>query len=290
MTATTLWSVTISTIKTDAERVADSLEMLWDPEPTSIALHEDVGAETWTVTAHYREQPNLENIKQHLSEQNLPNDLQCERLPDVDWVAKSLEHLTPIATDRFFVSGAHHAAQAPTGKIPLTIEAGQAFGTGHHETTLGCLRRIEDKLKSQQFNRILDMGTGTGVLALAIAKLSRRSVIASDIDPIAIEVAKSNARQNALLPFMKFVTATGFQSSVLQQSSPYDLIVANILARPLVRLAPDMRRNLSLGGSVLLSGLLSSQEQMVLNAYLACGFRLVRRLQIGDWTTLDLCG
>jgi len=289
MTNTSLWSVAITTTKSDAERIADSLETLWDPAPVSVAFHEDNGGKTWTATAHYGGEPNLEAIKRYLSDQNLPNDVKCARLPDVDWVAKSLEHLSPITTKRFFVSGSHHADQAPSGKIPLTIEAGQAFGTGHHETTLGCLRRIEDKLKSRQFNNVLDMGTGTGVLALAVAKLCRQRIIASDIDPIAIEVARANAKLNTVSPYLKFVTAKGFQNAELKRCAPYDLIIANILARPLVRLAPDMRQHISAGGSVLLSGLLSHQEPMVLNAYLSCGFRLVSRLQIGDWVILDLC-
>ena len=289
MTAATLWSVTIPASKSDAERIADALDCLLDPEPVSIALHENPVATTWTVTAHYETQPNLENIRAHLAGQSLPAGIHCAQLPDVDWVAKSLEHLSPIRTKRFFVAGSHHAQQAPAGKIPLTIEAGQAFGTGHHETTLGCLKQLEDRLKSKQFDKVLDLGTGTGVLALAIAKLTHRHVIASDIDPIAVEVAKSNAKTNMLLPFLTCVAAAGFQSPFLRQSGPYDLIVANILARPLVRLAPDMRENLAEGGTVLLSGLLSSQERMVLNAYLLCGFRFVHRLQIGDWTVLELC-
>ena len=289
MTRPTLWSVTIRASKSDAVHVSDVLEMLLNPEPVSVALHEEGTPDHWSVTAHYIDRPDTILIETHLSEAGLPTDLECERLPDVDWVAKSLEHLSPITTDRFFVAGSHHADDVPAGKLALTIDAGQAFGTGHHETTLGCLMRLEQKLKSRHVNRILDLGTGTGVLALAIAKLSRCPVVASDTDPVAIRVAKENAKTNNLQPLIHFVTATGFDNNLLKQGGPYDLIVANILARPLMKLAPDMQRNTRTGSSIILSGLLASQERMVLSSYISCGFRLKHRLRVGEWSILELC-
>ena len=289
MSTATLWSASISASRPVAERIADALDSIPEPAPISVAFHEDNSPDCWTVTAHYTDRPNLNLLKVNLADQNLPSELQIQPLPDVDWVAKSLEHLSPITTDRFFVAGSHQIGDRPSGKLALLIDAGQAFGTGHHETTLGCLIRLETILKPNRNLKILDLGTGTGVLALAAAKLARRQVFASDIDPIATNVAKANAAQNNLAPWIRLTTATGFQSTLLKQNAPYDLIIANILARPLVRLAPAMHKNTANGGTVLLSGLLARQERLVLSAYLTAGFRFENRLQIGDWTTLELC-
>jgi ribosomal protein L11 methyltransferase len=176
------------------------------------------------------------------------------------------------------------------GLIPLLVDAGQAFGTGHHETTTGCLEFISELVTPGLAIRALDIGTGTGVLAVAIAKLVHCNVLASDIDPVAVRIARDNARKNGVVSFVRAVMAKGFGNPVLSARSPYDLIVANILARPLVGLAPAFRRHLTPGGTLILSGILRTQETMVTGAMRLQGLYLVSRKRKGDWVTLRIEG
>lgn len=209
--------------------------------------------------------------------------------PEVNWVAKSLEGLQPVIAGGFFVYGSHSAAQVPpAGLIPLHIEAAQAFGTGHHETTTGCLEAIALTLKHRRPRRMLDVGTGTGVLAIALARRTRLPVIASDIDPIATETTIANARDNGVGPMIRAVTAAGLDHRVIAQSGPYDLIAANILAAPLVHIAPAMGRAAARHATIILSGLLATQAQRVAAAYAMQGMVLRRRLVRGEWATLIL--
>jgi len=189
---------------------------------------------------------------------------------------------------RFY--GSHDAAKRPAGTIPLLVDAGQAFGTGHHETTAGCLEYISELVRPGVPLNALDIGTGTGVLAIASAKLARVNVLASDIDPLAVKVTRANARANGVAPFVSAVTAKGFGHQALRARAPYDLIVANILARPLVSLAPSFRTNLRPGGTLILSGLLRTQEAMVRSAMGLQGLKLVSRKPKGDWVTLRMQG
>jgi len=213
-----------------------------------------------------------------------------EALPDINWVAKSLEGLAPIETDRFFVHGAHDADKCPTSRIPLLVDAGEAFGTGHHGTTLACLKFIEKECQRRTPAQVLDLGCGTGLLAIAAAKLTGRQVIASDIDPIATRVTRANARANMVHPLIKTITAKGTNHPDLKAHGPYDLLIANILARPLAQMAPDVEHQLARGGTLILSGILHEQEQMVASAYRDQGLYLLDRLRIDEWVTLRLRG
>jgi ribosomal protein L11 methyltransferase len=205
-------------------------------------------------------------------------------LADADWVALSLSGLPPVRAGRFFVYGAHDAGRVPAGAIALRIEAGAAFGTGHHGTTVGCLLAYDALLKSRPFNSILDVGTGTGVLAIAAARAGARSVVGTDIDPVSVRVAFANARLNRAR--CRFRNARGLNDPLVRREGRYDLVFANILARPLIELAGGIARAVKPGGAVILSGLLRAQARPVRAAYVACGFRCVRRLDLDAWTTL----
>jgi ribosomal protein L11 methyltransferase len=215
-------------------------------------------------------------------------DVEVAAVPKRDWVAESLKGLPPVRVGRFWLHGAHVQERPPVNAIALRIEAGPAFGTGQHETTRGCLLALEALAKARRFSTPLDLGCGTGVLALAIARLWRVPVTASDIDPVAVRETLANARMNGMAPWIGGVAAAGLAAPALAGRGRFDLIAANILARPLVRLAPDLSRALAPGGSLVLSGLLSKQERQVLAAYLPLGFHLRRRFTLGDWPTLVL--
>lgn len=214
--------------------------------------------------------------------------VEAEELPDIDWVARSLEGLKPVRAGRFFVHGGHDRHLRPASGIAIEIEAGLAFGTGHHGTTAGCLDMIERVARREKPRNALDLGTGSGVLAIAIAKMARIPVLATDIDPVATRVARENVRLNGAAGFVETATATGFHHPVFRTRGPFDLIVANILARPLMRLAPDMAKNLASSGSLVLSGILDSQRGAVLAAYVDQRFRHVATLHREGWTTLHL--
>ncbi|MEH6403031.1 MAG: 50S ribosomal protein L11 methyltransferase [Sneathiella sp.] len=209
-------------------------------------------------------------------------------LEQIDWVSESQKQLPPVSAGRFYIHGSHDPAHKVNSVFDLTIDAGRAFGTGLHETTYGCLAALHDIKKRQAAFNALDLGCGSGVLALSIAKAWGRPVTASDIDPDAVAVTKENAILNKLHPLIKAVEATGLNSRELKKSAPYDLITANILAWPLVSLAPDIAKSLSHNGTLVLSGLLGKQENMVRNSYRLQGLHMVQRYVIGDWNTLIL--
>jgi ribosomal protein L11 methyltransferase len=207
-----------------------------------------------------------------------------QTLADADWLAMALSGLPPVRAGRFFVFGAHDRGRIPVNAVGLRIEAGAAFGTGHHGTTTGCLLAFDALLKARRFGRVLDVGAGTGVLAIAAAATGSPVVVGADIDRVSVRIAKENARINQVRA--RFVHADGLAHRLVAGQAPYDLVFANILARPLVRLAPDIRRALRPGGLAILSGLLRSQERQVRAAYLAQGFRVARRLHRDAWATL----
>lgn len=206
----------------------------------------------------------------------------------VNWVARSLEGLPPVRAGRFCVFGSHAAPLAEAGLTGIRIDAAQAFGTGHHETTAGCLEAIEIVLKRMQPTRMLDVGSGTGLLAIALAKRTRRRVLASDIDPVAVETARQNSRENGVGHLVEALEARGLDHRRILGASPFDLIVANILAGPLIALAPAMGRAVAPRAAVILSGILALQARRVLNAYAMQGMVPRSIVQRGDWTTLIL--
>jgi ribosomal protein L11 methyltransferase len=207
--------------------------------------------------------------------------------PEINWVAKSLEGLQPVSAGRFLVHGSHDHPVA-TGLTPIRIDAAQAFGTGHHETTSGCLEAIDRLTRMHRFYAPLDIGTGTGVLAIALAKRLHCRVIATDIDPIAVRTARENARDNGVAGLVAAFVADGLRHPRLLRAAPYDLIVANILAGPLISMAPAVGRAAMPGASVVLSGLLTTQALRVQLAYARQGMFVRRKLMRGAWTTLVL--
>lgn len=209
-------------------------------------------------------------------------------LLDTDWVARSIEGLDPVRAGRFLVHGSHDRIRAAAmGGIAIEIDAGQAFGTGHHGTTAGCLTAIERLLRRRSFDAVLDIGTGSGVLAIAVAKATRQRVLASDIDPVAAAVAAANARRNGVHHLVKPVVAAGLHHRAIARRR-YDLVIANILAGPLVALAGKIVQVMAPDGALVLSGLLHDQEARVLGAYRARGLPLQDRIRLDGWSTLIL--
>ena len=208
--------------------------------------------------------------------------------PDVNWVAQSLEGLQPVTAGGFYVHGSHETSPPPSGVTAIRIDAAQAFGTGHHETTTGCLEAIDRALKRRRFRSIIDVGTGTGVLAIAVAKRTRLPVLATDIDPVAVATAAGNALDNGVGRFIITLEAAGLEHRQIAAMAPYDLVLANILAGPLVALAPAMRRVTERGAMLILSGILLHQAARVVSAYARQGMVLRQRLNRKDWATLIL--
>jgi len=209
-----------------------------------------------------------------------------EILADADWLAMALSGLPPVRAGRFFVYGAHDRGRKPPNAVNLRIEAGAAFGTGHHGTTVGCLLAFDDLLKRKGFDRVLDVGAGTGVLAIAAARTGSPVVMGTDIDPVSVRIGRENALLNAASAH--FVYANGLSHKLVASHAPYDLVFANILARPLVHLSRDIHRALRPGGTAILSGLLRTQERAVRAAYLSKGFVTERRIHRDAWATLVL--
>ena len=214
--------------------------------------------------------------------------LSIEPVAATDWVAQSLAGLQPVRAGRFVVHGAHDRARVRPNDIGIEIEAALAFGTGHHGTTRGCLLALDDLAKRGRARRVLDVGTGSGVLAIAAAKIFRTRVVASDIDRVAVEAARANARLNRAGAAIAFVHAAGVNARAIATAAPYDLIFANILLGPLLRLAVPLRRLAGPRAHVVLSGLLPGHANAVLAIYRAQGFVLERRIPLDGWVTLVL--
>ncbi|MBO6637353.1 MAG: 50S ribosomal protein L11 methyltransferase [Roseitalea sp.] len=215
-------------------------------------------------------------------------DVSTEDLGDVDWVQKSLEGLTAVEAGRFVVHGSHQRDAVRAGTIGIEIEAGQAFGTGHHGTTSGCLIMLDRLIARRKPAISLDLGAGSAVLAIAIARLARTPVLATDIDPVATRVAAENARLNGVHDLVRCETATGFGHRAFAETGPFDLIVANILARPLMAMAPRIARHQAPGGDVILSGILFEQRWKVLAAFRQAGLYHRRTIEREGWVTLHL--
>jgi len=284
-----------------ARRIADALAEALDPqEATSAAVAESAG--NWGVEITFRSPPDEAAVRAliSLAAGEKYGEALCFRpLARQDWVASSLAGLEPVVAGRFVVHGAHSRAQVRPNRIGIEIEAALAFGTGHHGTTRGCLLALDGVIKRHrrrplsQFRgdsgfRILDLGTGSGVLAIAAAKAFRVRVLASDLDRWAVITARQNAGLNKVPALLDVVQAAGVSAGCFRQSGPYDLIFANILLRPLQQLAAPLARLVSPGGRLVLSGLLRSQGTAALATYRAQGLVLERRLLVEDWATLVL--
>jgi ribosomal protein L11 methyltransferase len=209
-----------------------------------------------------------------------------EVMPEIDWVAHSLEGLAPVRVGRVVVHGSHDRDVVRSSDIGIEIEAAQAFGTGHHGTTAGCIAMLQSILKRRQPRNMLDLGTGSGVLAFALTKLTNRKVLATDNDALAVEIAHQNAVLNGCAHLVEFAVAEGFDAPAIRHHAPYDLIVANILARPLMAIAPDMAAACVTGADLVLSGILDRQSKQVVAAYVSNGFAFQRRASLDGWVTL----
>lgn len=274
--------------KAAAEKLGAAMEQL-APEPTGVGVFEvEDGSGLWEVGGYFTESPDDTGLAL-LAAAFAARPFVISELPETDWVAHVRRELAPVAAGRFFVYGSHDADQVPEGAEPLLIEAAMAFGTGHHGTTLGCLRAL-DRIADQAFvgHKVADIGCGTAVLAMAAARIWPNPVLASDIDIVAVEVARSNVVANGLEGRVICVEAAGFDQPDLQQQSPFDMIFANILKGPLIALAPDMARHLAPGGYAILSGILNEQADQVIDVYARTGINLRHREEIVDWTTLTL--
>ena len=274
--------------KAAAEKLGAAMENLM-PEPTGVGVFEiEDGSGLWEVGGYFSEAPD-ETALLLLSVATGAQPFVVSEVPETDWVAHVRRELAPVQAGRFFVYGDHDADKVPAGCEPLLIEAAMAFGTGHHGTTLGCLRALDRLVESGfQAENVADIGCGTAVLAMAAARVWAKPVLASDIDEVAVEVARSNVAANDLTDLVICLEAAGFANEKLKSSSPFDLVFANILKGPLVALVPDMAEHLRAGGYAILSGILNEQADEVMSVYSQCGFNLTYREEIVDWTTLTL--
>ncbi|MCE0507047.1 50S ribosomal protein L11 methyltransferase [Roseivivax sp. GX 12232] len=274
--------------KDQGEALGEALEDL-DPAPTGVGVFEiEDGSGRWEVGGYFEAAPPEVELAL-LAAAHGAQPFVVSELPETDWVAKVRRELMPVAAGRFFVYGSHDADKVPEDAEPLLIEAAMAFGTGHHGTTLGCLRALDRLIEGgARKSRVIDVGCGTAVLAMAAARIWPEEVLASDIDAVAVEVAEANVRANALEGRVRCIEATGFDHPEIASAAPYDLVFANILMAPLIDLAPSMAASTAQGGHAVLSGILVHQADEVQAVYEGAGFTLEHREEIGDWATLTL--
>ncbi|ATG42461.1 ribosomal protein L11 methyltransferase PrmA [Phaeobacter piscinae] len=284
----TFTALTTLTGKAPAEALGEAMERL-TPEPTGLGVFEvEDGSGLWEVGGYFTETPDEAGLAL-LATMFDAQPFVISELPETDWVAHVRRELAPVEAGRFFVYGSHDADKVPADRIPLLIEAAMAFGTGHHGTTLGCLKAL-DTLIEDGFvgDKVADIGCGTAVLAMAAARVWDGQILASDIDQVAVDVAEANLKANDMEGRVHCLEAAGFDARALAEAAPFDLIFANILKGPLVALAPDVAAHLRSDGYAILSGLLNEQADEVQGVYAQNGINLVQRSEIGDWTTLLL--
>jgi ribosomal protein L11 methyltransferase len=275
-------------IEQTAKHVVDLLNESFFEGQAAIAAFERPDGR-WDITVHFAEPPDRDSIRELVglaAGGEVAQAIAFDTVEAKDWVKATLEELVPVRAGRFIVHGHHDRAKVPPNKLGIEIEAALAFGTGHHGTTRGCLLLLDHVLKARSPKRVLDLGTGTGVLAIAAAKALRDHVLASDIDPLSVRVARDNARLNGTGDLVETIQAIGFSAPQFESRGPFDLVLANILANPLRQMATAMATHLAPSGSVILSGLLPPQAQGVIAAYRARGLVLKRHLQIEGWSSL----
>ena len=273
-----------------AKHVVDRLNESFFEGQAAISAFEGPGGR-WDVTVYFAETPDQTSIRELVglaAGDEVAQHVAFDTVEARDWVKATLEDLVPVPAGRFVVHGSHDRARVPANKLGIEIEAALAFGTGHHGTTRGCLLLLDHVLKKYYPRRVLDLGTGTGVLAIAAAKALHHAVLASDIDPASVRVAHDNARLNQTGDLVQTIRATGFSAPQFAQRGPFDLVLANILANPLRQLATPMARHLVPSALVILSGLLTHQAGPVIAAYRARGLVPVRHLKIEGWSSLLL--
>ena len=271
-----------------ASRIVDAITESYPDPDMAIAAFEAPGGR-WDVTMHFAEPPDRDLIHALVTEtagEAAAKSIVFGTVETKDWVKASLADLVPVSAGRYVVHGSHDRDRIPPNKIGIEIEAALAFGTGHHGTTRGCLFLLDRVLSQRTPRRVLDLGTGTGVLAIAAAKTLQRPIFASDIDQKSVQVARENARLNGAGNLVEVAHATGFHSPRFAANGPFGLVLANILANPLRKLAPAMATHLAPHAFVILSGLLPHQANSVVAAYSGAGLKLLRRIQIEGWSSL----
>jgi ribosomal protein L11 methyltransferase len=279
-----------------ARAVADLIFESFEPaEAASTAFEtEDPwpgGGRAWLMEAYFGSEPDEEAIRALIAaaaDETTARGATFGMTEKRDWVANSLAGLKPVRAGRFLVHGRHDRSRVHANDVAIEIEAGLAFGTGHHGTTRGCLMHFDRLLKRQRPKRVLDVGCGAGVLAIAAAKVLRRKVWLGDVDPVAVAVANANARLNGVGVLCRAIVSRGVENAALREAAPYDLVFANILAKPLRLLAPSLAAVISAGGDGIVSGLLLADVPGVLASWRAEGFHLAERIELEGWASLRL--
>ncbi len=271
-----------------ARRVVDLLNESLEEGQVAVAAFERPDGR-WDASLHFAESPDQASIRELVSlaaGDDVARGIVFETVQAKDWVKASLEDLAPVSAGRFIVHGRHDRHRLAPNRLGIEIEAALAFGTGHHGTTRGCLLLLDSVLRARSPRRVLDLGTGTGVLAIAAAKALRRRVLASDIDPVSVHVARDNARLNGVGNLVEAIRAGGFSAPGFASQGPFDLVLANILANPLRQMATPLVVHLAPSALVVLSGLLPHQAQGVIASYHARGLVLRRHLRVDGWSSL----
>lgn len=286
-TSTPLWAITIHSI---TSQQGEALSEFFEFEAVSSSWNENkTNPELWDFHAHVDELPNPEDLNTRLSmllEDRALDNLSIQEIPNQDWLAATYRSFPPLEIANFYIYGSHIDHPEPGDRIPLLVNAATAFGSGEHETTEGCLKAIHQLAQDRQFHHPLDMGCGSGILAMAMATTFKCAVLAADNDPEAVKMTAENARLNDLEHKIIPLLSEGFDDSSLSDKGPYDLITANILAGPLCSMALSLSDHLEEGGVVILSGLLTTQKDMVETSYRMANCNLVDCITIGDWSTL----
>lgn len=287
---TFLWRIEIKVPK----ECHEAFEDLFSSFSGAVSTFENERDKSWRVEGFTDSEPDEKRINlgiKNLAEVfGIPTPVtRYDLVPPKDWVAENLAEFPPLRIERFFIHGSHFDTKPPAGTIPLALDAGTAFGSGEHASTEGCLRLMARLEHTERFSNILDMGCGSGILSLAAAKMWRSSIVASDIDDEAARVCERNAENNGVGRYIRATCATGYGSRLVRGGRPYDLILCNILARPLMAMAGNLNQHLVSGsGFAILSGLLERDGNRVLAAHRSYGLRLVRRITIRGWQTLLL--
>jgi ribosomal protein L11 methyltransferase len=282
-----LWSIRLPLNAKPAETLRLALETALEPFGEAVSSFETDNGKGWLIEVFCETQPSAKAVAAALKLLG-PYRAVVERVPDKDWLAESRRGLPEFKAGPFFFYGSHFKGKVPKNMIGLEIDAGMAFGTGRHETTRGCLLAVARLAKTRKIKNPLDIGTGTGILAFGVARLCKVDVVAGDNDKDAVRVARENAKVNKLSRQVRILRSDGYRAKAIRDGAPYDLVTANILANPLIELAPDLARVLAKNGRAVLSGLLREQEKDVLAAHQAAGLALDFRIRLGDWSVLVL--
>jgi ribosomal protein L11 methyltransferase len=283
--------LTLLTPDREAARImAATLQDFIEPPPDALTLFE-APEEGWRIEAYFAELPDAEELRTTIAGftgLDVPH-IEVAEVPALNWVAISQAALPPVRAGRFTVHGTHDRGRVARGPNAILIDAGEAFGTAHHATTYGCLAAIDRLTRQRRFRRVLDLGCGSGILAIAVARvMPAAEIVATDMDPTSVDVARQNITANTGPGRVATYVAAGLGHPRLRRRQPFDLVVANILADPLMRLARDIRRVVAPGGKLVLSGILIPQAPAVIAAFADQGFALDRHDRVTGWSTLTL--